>query len=680
MEIAMNRRSFIVLLPSLAALPFGIGSKAKAGTTGGLQVTELLDPGPAEPCCLGFPGALALTRDFQVPPPEFSSGWESSYGRISDPAIRFFAQRANTRELLTNAVKMALGIPIFSTVSLAPDPKYIKSFSQLAVTGRRAFASFAAWHPQDADLTQEVIASNPTVHFDPTALEKTVKTVLDFAYTALWAIRANDPNWRAARANLGWIATSGEDDLPHRPVNVPSAPYPQFDIDVVIPGQDGPITVTTRYIVAKSVNRLLPQPVCDGSPPPQPPPLPPPGRSLPVTDPPDIAPDDKILIYLHGGSSRLEEGIRFFDELVSQGRQQGQSYAVIAMDLLNSGYSTPIEHTRIAVNGASYWAQGGVTTAPIPPWPAPTYGYPMMDTEEQFILNFIDALDAKVGNIKKRIAAVMGGSLGGNMALRLGRRSNTSPFLSTIVAWSVTCIGEPFSPLSDVIAAPGNLLYETAIYETIKGTVLGCGADLMNKYMAPEAADSRSTFFDDLYNQPTAQCKIPVSGGATAVDIVLITQQPKMWYGDSWRCKELGIRLSQFDRYEYYTSEYRRWTIRLNFEMAVYSFQEGDLFFSAGSNHPRGPARYLSVNSRLLLASGAEDNYDHVKIFDNTKQVAAKMVNTPGTTLFLANTGHSIYEERPKLFASKVLDFIKTQEPKSNTSWLQVILDEASGN
>ena len=153
-----------------------------------------------------------------------------------------------------------------------------------------------------------------------------------------------------------------------------------------------------------------------------------------------------------------------------------------------------------------------------------------------------------------------------------------------------------------------------------------------------------------------------------------------MWYGDSWRCKQLGIRLSQFDRYEYYTPEYRGWTIRLNFEMAVYSFQEGDLFVSQGSNHPRGPARYLSVNSRLLLASGAEDNYPHVNIFDNTNQVAAKMVNTPGTTLFLAKTGHSIYEERPKPFASKVLEFIKTQEPRSNTSWLQVILDEAAGN
>jgi hypothetical protein len=169
--------------------------------------------------------------------------------------------------------------------------------------------------------------------------------------------------------------------------------------------------------------------------------------------------------------------------------------------------------------------------------------------------------------------------------------------------------------------------------------------------------------------------------------------------GDSWRWKNQAIKLSQFDRYEYYTSEYRRWTIRLNFEMAVYSFQEGDLFVSPpGSNHPRGPARYLSVNSRLLLASGQEDDYalapainlpganvsvspiGGVNIFTNTKTVASQMVNTPGTTLFLANTGHSIYEERPKFFASKVLEFIETQAPKSNASWLQVILDEAAGN
>jgi pimeloyl-ACP methyl ester carboxylesterase len=298
----------------------------------------------------------------------------------------------------------------------------------------------------------------------------------------------------------------------------------------------------------------------------------------------------------------------------------------------------------------------------------------MMDTEEQFILNFIDALDATVGNVKNRIAAVMGGSLGGNMALRLGRRSKTSPFLNTIVAWSVTCLAGP--PPDDLV------------YQGIKGTIeAGCGADLVNKFMASEEPKSRVEFFFSLYDLPTALCWVPIG---VPVPIVLITNQPNMWYGDSWGtdCKKNAILSSQFDRYEYYTPQYRRWTIRLNFEMAVYSFQEGDLFVSPDLGggrlpvqlHPRGPARYLSVNSRLLLATGNEDNYAHVNIYDNTTQVAAKMVNTPGTTLFLKRTGHSIYEERPKLFASRVIEFIKSEQDRSDSSWMQLILDEAAGN
>jgi pimeloyl-ACP methyl ester carboxylesterase len=359
-----------------------------------------------------------------------------------------------------------------------------------------------------------------------------------------------------------------------------------------------------------------------------------PGRSLPDIGVPTIPENSQILIYLHGGSSRLEEGVRFFDALLEEGTRLGRSYAVIAMDLLNSGYSTPVDHLVFAGGGSSYHPSGGDTNAAIPAWPAATYGYPMMDTEEQFILNFIDALDTKFGNIKNRITAVMGGSLGGNMAMRLGRRANTSPFLSTVVAWSVTCLG----------GYVGDILYDL-----IKGDLAGCGGDMVSKYMAEEAIDSRSKFFSDLYEQPVASC---------ALVFVFIGNQPDMWYGNSWQCKSQAILLSEFDRWEYYTPQYRRWTNRLNFEMAVYYFQEGDLFVSPGGNHPRGPNRYLTVNSRLLLASGEEDNYSNVNIYDNTKNVAQMMTNTPGKALLLARTGHSIYEERPKLFAERVVGFL----------------------
>jgi hypothetical protein len=50
----------------------------------------------------------------------------------------------------------------------------------------------------------------------------------------------------AIRKNLGWITVSGEDDPPHRPVNVPAANYPQFNLDVQSHGQK----ITIRYMVA----------------------------------------------------------------------------------------------------------------------------------------------------------------------------------------------------------------------------------------------------------------------------------------------------------------------------------------------------------------------------------------------------------------------------------------------
>lgn len=59
------------------------------------------------------------------------------------------------------------------------------------------------------------------------------------------------------RNELGWIAVSGEDDSPHRPVNAPSSAFPQHDIDVVVPAPFAQqpnlksVRVRSRYVVAQ---------------------------------------------------------------------------------------------------------------------------------------------------------------------------------------------------------------------------------------------------------------------------------------------------------------------------------------------------------------------------------------------------------------------------------------------
>jgi hypothetical protein len=40
------------------------------------------------------------------------------------------------------------------------------------------------------------------------------------------------------------------------------------------------------------------------------------------------------------------------------------------------------------------------------------------------------------------------------------------------------------------------------------------------------------------------------------------------------------------------------------------------------------------------------------------RSMAPKMVNTPGNTLFLKNTGHSIHDERPRYLASRIVEFL----------------------
>ena len=87
------------------------------------------------------------------------------------------------------------------------------------------------------------------------------------------------------------------------------------------------------------------------------------------------------------------------------------------MDLPGSGYASLIDHTEVG------------------PWtPSPTVGFPplavgggpipisLLPFLEKFILRFVATLSTRLGQpglVESRIAAVVGGSLGGNLALRL---------------------------------------------------------------------------------------------------------------------------------------------------------------------------------------------------------------------------------------------------------------------
>jgi len=162
----------------------------------------------------------------------------------------------------------------------APDPVVrqsanglVEPLTDLAVSGRIAFARFAATPLDEAALrakTHERL--RPVVDADPADVAAAVATVLDRAYAVAWALRGPAAQRAAARAALepDWIAVSGEDDKPARPVNVPQPSYvrpdtgvrvdlEQFEIPVPTPMTRGSTAlpfqpfIQTRFLIVSAV-------------------------------------------------------------------------------------------------------------------------------------------------------------------------------------------------------------------------------------------------------------------------------------------------------------------------------------------------------------------------------------------------------------------------------------------
>jgi len=140
----------------------------------------------------------------------------------------------------------------------------------------------------------------PTGSVSNAGLEAVCIGVLHAAYETLWAIRSSDPAWRQYRlagyrfsGNNGWIAVSGEDDTPHRPINVPTAPFPQFDIPVPVTVGGNEYTLTTRYMIAAAQTQIPLNPTAPPTPAPSIPTDPPGGDArarltIPSDNPKDL--------------------------------------------------------------------------------------------------------------------------------------------------------------------------------------------------------------------------------------------------------------------------------------------------------------------------------------------------------------------------------------------------------
>ena len=369
--------------------------------------------------------------------------------------------------------------------------------------------------------------------------QRGVSLALTRAYKVANTIRVGNSPERQA---LGWIAVSGEDDQPHRPVNVPSAEFPQYDLAVTVPvrAYNGaaaapPITVNTRYMIAHP---------------------PPDGLAVPrvsdrevLPDPePVLARDAEVILFIHGMDSRLEEALDLTRALHRIGAQRGNKYVVIAMDLPSSGYADNIDHLRISpletIGTAKFRA------VPLNDIQFTDFQYfdagvrnnaPVLDFIEDYIVAFVETLNARMPGLEGQIRAVVGGSLGGNMAMRLGRRTDKA-WIRTVMPWSPAAIWPSFARgINPLDHLPVAIAW------------LWAGGDAR---LVPETDVMRRLSFFYGFDWRMGVVGVVTNG----------KPQAEEWYRDDWPSKASHMFTARLDRHETYDARFRLWHWRLGAE------------------------------------------------------------------------------------------------------------------
>jgi hypothetical protein len=634
-----------------------VGNKDPANATGGATIASnhvTVDPGPPESCDsrpIGYfiapPELLDWTPTAAPDFKKFLTNYDpedspkreqyNPTGALSSPDeyaklniganegrlrsdLREVAARANPVESLCKAAAAwALG-----------NSSDGNALADLSVTGRRSFAAFRTRPPQDSNILS-CLHSNPRTQALPAAtLQNAADKALNRAYRVLGLLRTggwpgtpNDPACSADRGPLGYIAVSGEDDQPHRPVNGPSAEFPQYDLDVSVPRPGGapPLMVHTRYMIAHRV----PPPgaeraSCASA-----------GRTVPADRRPVLAPDAEVFLYIHGMDSRLEEALDLTHALHALGLQRKKNYTVISMDLPTSGYADNLDYNAIAPLAADGHAGGGFNMVDGLTFAPNKYNVPIVNFIEDFIVSFINTLDHTT-HVTQHPIYPIGGSLGGNMSFRLGRPRQDAPWITTVIPWSPAAIWPSFADNSAEHAALATSWYLA-------------GGD---PNYAPETPGARRSWFYGGFDWASkiALAYEPSGGGKP---------QAYFWYREGWKCKPAHVKLARIDRYETYDHNFRLWHWRLGMEQLMFSQQ-----IPIPGTNPVQPL-YLKNTKRMLLLCGMDDTGGN--LCQETRNVAPKMEMTPGHALFLQTTGHSIHNERPNFLARTIIDFVDGPAP-----------------
>ncbi len=501
------------------------------------------------------------------------------------------------------------------------DHDFGNAFADLSVTGKVAFARFGQLHPNEASLRGNLGCQG--------ASDSSLTTALDRAYQVARVLRG--PHDSPDRQPLGWIAVSGEDDQPYRPVNVPSnrGKFPVFQLSANVPLFN--IRVNTRYMIAHARPPLFERPaspLVDGGS----------GRQVPADLLPALAADAQVILFIHGGDSRLEEADDLTEALHGL---CGKNWTVISMDLPTSGYADNIDHRLISPISA-----------------VACHFTPVVDFIEEFIVAFVDTLDGQLhGQLKPKIQAIVGGSLGGNMSMRLGRRSNT-PWITNVIPWSPASIWPSMIAQHNAAAAGcdtgWDMLKDMAVNQSLKWS--GLEERFLPDRETPELR--RELFYGGFDWSPVGGLGGP--------------PQAQCWFSDKYQCKKYLILTSRIDRQETYDANFRAWHWRLGAEQLAFSHQQ----FAPETEKPL----YLLNTKRMLLFCGYEDTC--ADLCKYTRDVSSKMVNTPGYARFLKQTGHSLDNEHPDWIARQIVDFLGSTVCTANIAPIinEILLDDSTAS
>jgi pimeloyl-ACP methyl ester carboxylesterase len=494
---------------------------------------------------------------------------------------------------------------------------FATSMTQLAVTGSNAFA---VWNG-NSDMTSFLTG----LGVDLTDAATMATQITNDFNSALQLIRS--PNGRDSQPRpIPWVAVSGEDDSPDFIVNVDTVPYPQFHLAITVNNSQGqPITLNIRYLLASN--------------------------SIPGnTTTPFIPAGDEVILFIHGEGSRAEEGSSLIPVLLSLGANEGRSFTVIAFDLPSMGYSTMVPHLSVAPEPQDTTQILGQTLG------QQLGDFPLLEFTESAITTFVDQLIQTLP-FSNPIVAVIGGSLGGHMALRL--LASQPSWLQRVVAWSPASVEDhatnSWVPLPFYLFTNPQLSGNMSAPESVGPTL---------------AVDSRANFFQAIFDNAT----FPFNAGlidplivAAAISLVApaiyyagffgallvaaltaealqafqyIPPQATMWDWDGWPGKTVAVLESRLDRREVYCETFRQWHWRICEELVNFDFTA----LSADFSKP------------LLLMVGEKDAYPCVNFFGNVTSFAQNL-QLPGYAFTVQNTGHSIHDEHPTFLAQKIIDF-----------------------